>query len=396
LAGRGLIGMAGQMLRRLKTSPAPALPPSAPVVAFWPNYSDTNPYQRLLYAPARSRWHIVAADLDAARHRLRTRPDAAAVIFHLHWTNQILRNAPDTAAGRVAMDRFLADLAAFRAAGGRLVWTVHNAVAHDARHPELEAELSARIAALADLVHIHATSSLPEIAAVFAVDSARVRVIRHGHFLGVYPDTLSRSEARRQLGLAADDEVVLFTGQVRPYKGVEDLVKAMALLWPTRPRLRLVIAGGLNYDPRGDIAATLPHEQARQILWTSRFLADEEMQLYLRAADVAAYPYRRILTSGSILLALSFGVPVVSRLSGMTAEVLDSCPAGRLIGREAGPDELAAAIASLLDAAAEGDVDLAAAARARAAALPWQDIGVLFDELAGPPFGNSTITRAGT
>jgi glycosyltransferase involved in cell wall biosynthesis len=45
------------------------------------------------------------------------------------------------------------------------------------------------------------------------------------------------------------------------------------------------------------------------------------MQYYLRAADIAVLPYRRGLNSGVLLLALSFGLPVVAPENLVTDEI---------------------------------------------------------------------------
>ena len=121
--------------------------------------------------------------------------------------------------------------------------------------------------------------------------------------------------------------------------------------------------------------ALTPAERAR-IDVTGRFLDDMELQVFFRAADIAVYPYRKVLTSGSLLLALSFGVPVVVPDVGMTREVLGSGPgpAGRLYTGAA--PELEAAIRDLLAEKAAGRLPaMAHNARAIAEATTWPDFG---------------------
>ena len=71
-----------------------------------------------------------------------------------------------------------------------------------------------------------------------------------------------------------------------------------------------------------------PEVQAR-VTHVNRFIDEMELQLFFRAADVAAFPYRSILTSGSLLMALSFGVPVVIPEFGMTREHLGLVATGQ-------------------------------------------------------------------
>ena len=96
------------------------------------------------------------------------------------------------------------------------------------------------------------------------------------------------------------------------------------------------------------------------------------MQVFLRAADVAVYPYRHILTSGSLLLALSFGVPAVVPAVGMTRELMDGQEAGLLYEAMTGATGLEAAIRQILSDKDAGHLPrIAANARALAETQIW-------------------------
>src|SRR4029077_19893279 len=66
-------------------------------------------------------------------------------------------------------------------------------------------------------------------------------VVPHGDYIGCYPDDVPAAEARRALGLGAEERVLACFGQLRAYKGVGALLAAFTEL--TDPRLRLVVAG---------------------------------------------------------------------------------------------------------------------------------------------------------
>jgi D-inositol-3-phosphate glycosyltransferase len=58
---------------------------------------------------------------------------------------------------------------------------------------------------------------------------------------------------------------------------------------------------------------TAARELARgQVILQTRFIPDEEMELYLKAADVLVLPYNQIFQSGVLFLAYSFGLPVIA------------------------------------------------------------------------------------
>lgn len=348
-----------------------------PMVVFWPDYSRGNPYQRLLYAKASEKAEFVAGDIDAAL-KLVTSGSARPqdVTFHLHWLNALFRGVKTEVAASQIADAFGDKLEKFRALGGRVLWTLHNTISHDTPFHEIEAALSTRVAAIADRIHVHAAGSGAEASEVFPIPAEKLRVSRHGHYIGAYSDIVSRAAARQYLGLAPEDDVILFTGMVRPYKGVEDLVRAFRAILADRPQARLVIAGLEWFDPLADLTPALTKAERARILTSGRFIENDELQLFFRAADIAAYPYQRTLTSGSLLLALSFAVPTVIPRNAMTVDVLEGQGAGVLYDNAA-DDTVPALEAALRKLLAEKDAGnlpaYAARARARAKAQDWPD-----------------------
>ncbi|MDQ2964904.1 MAG: hypothetical protein M3R57_03555, partial [Chloroflexota bacterium] len=119
-----------------------------PILLAYHPVARMNPYQSLLYS--RTWEHGIASiplyHLDDLDDVVAVASAAGArVMLHLHWTNRVLDDSPNEAAGRVALDRFVARLDRFIAAGGSLAWTVHNALPHDARMPALESALQQAI-----------------------------------------------------------------------------------------------------------------------------------------------------------------------------------------------------------------------------------------------------------
>ncbi|MBM1222450.1 glycosyltransferase [Ponticoccus sp. SC2-23] len=356
--------------------------PGQPMVVFWPDYSRSNPYQKLLYGAAREEAEFVAGDIDAALRLMTDLPALGGtegpLTFHLHWLNFLFvgLGEGDAEEARARVDGFLERLTLFKSMGGRLVWTIHNVVSHDSPFIALETELSEAIVALADTLHLHSEASVAEVETAFTLDHAKIVISRHGAYVGAYPDFIGRDQARDLLGYGRDEDIILFTGQIRPYKGVEHLVDAMRTILADRPRARLVLAGAMQVDLFETLSPALTAAERARIDVTGRFLDDMEMQVFFRAADIAVYPYRKVLTSGSLLLALSFGVPVVVPDVGMTREVLGSGPgpAGRLYAGEAA--ELEAAIRDLLSEKEAGRLqEMGTNARAIAEATNWPDFG---------------------
>ncbi len=345
-------------------------PPSVKVL-FWPDYTLNNPYQRLMYEAAPS-WVSVAP--GTLRSALKSLEGAGtAVVFHLHWTAPILGR--DTTAEEAAerMRAFIGELEAFKRGGGRLVWTVHNTLSHECRHPELEAALCATIAEQADLVHVHG-GRVPELVQPhYRLPGERTVVARHGSYIGRYPQTIDRATARRRLGLAEADRVFVHFGQLRGYKGVEDLLDAFAAVRSARPDCHLVIAGkpGAEETAVLDRAAAMPG-----VTIALGEIPDDEVQTYLTAADVVVLPFTRVLTSGSLYLALSFGRPVIAPRLGLVPDVVRDGIEGLLYDPER-KDGLQRALERACQLDPDEMASLGIRARERAVACDWTEIAAL-------------------
>lgn len=348
-------------------------------VFFWPDYSWANPYQRLLYARVAQETECLSGDIDAALTAAWS-GGARRITFHLHWLNKLLEGSgsEEEAAERVRI--FLMKLDQFRAAGGRLVWTIHNIVSHDFPYPEVEIALANGILERADAVHLHSVASVPEIEAHYPLPADKLKVAPHGAYVGAYPDFVTREQARMALAIPPEDEVILFLGQIRPYKGLNALLSAFRALLVERPHARLVLAG---HGPVDEILqeASLSQVERDRISVFNRFVPDMELQLFFRAADCAVFPYRKILTSGSLMLALSYGVPVLIPEVGMTRETLGDSAAGLLYdGSSYGAEAVLHGLRKMFARFEAGDGPvMRQAARSLAESAQWDDFSrILF------------------
>lgn len=115
---------------------------------------------------------------------------------------------------------------------------------------------------------------------------------------------------------------MLFLGNIRPYKGVLELIEAFRQLIECGEQAELMIVGRpLDQELSDAIAAEVGCCKAIQ--YKPRFVPENEIQIYLNACDVAVFPYRRILSSGAVILAMSFARACVAPRLGCIQDVLD-------------------------------------------------------------------------
>jgi glycosyltransferase involved in cell wall biosynthesis len=286
---------------------------------FFPDWRGGNHFQQMLFDRLPEIGVTAVPVTDLPGHLATSTAGGDPGVLNLHWTSPILAPARTDEEAAFAVQEFARLLSAYRSAGGRLLWTVHNVVPHDARFLAREIELAQCLAADADVVHVLTAATAAAVAPYYHLDPARVVVIEHSSYAGVYPDTISRARARRRLGLKPRHQALLSLGQLRPYKGLDRLVDAFETLRRDDRRLRLLVAGrpgrGAGVRELVERIGATPGTVRRL-----KTLPDHRLQVWLRAADLAVLPYTDILNSGSFLLAETFGLPVVATRSGALAE----------------------------------------------------------------------------
>jgi len=152
------------------------------------------------------------------------------------------------------------------------------------------------------------------------VDPARIRVIPSGIDLAPFDEPFDRAALRAKLGIAETDVLALQVAALAPHKSQKTLLRAMAVMHPRHPNLRVWIAG------EGPLRDALLREHATLGLGESvRFLGfREDVTDLLRAADLFVISSHLEGLGTSILDAMAAGLPVVAtRVGGIPEAVKD-------------------------------------------------------------------------
>src|SRR5579862_3076688 len=219
--------------------------------------------------------------------------------------------------------KLLVDLMCVKASGCRLVWTVHNELPHESSWPALHRKVQTALGWLADVVILHSQAAALQMSDRLRLPEKEIRVIPHGHVRDFYGPPIEPGEARKLLGLPVDGKIYLNFGMVRPYKGIEELLTAWAAIARDVDEGTLVIVGQPLDDEYARRLRGLAEASPRT---TARFdyVQNDQVRLYFSAADFVVLPFRRALTSGSLLLALSYGVPVIAPKFAFIREIAES------------------------------------------------------------------------
>ena len=256
------------------------------------------------------------------RYTARSQPK----MLHILWNNKF-----------EAFDRTLLMLY-YKARGKKVALTAHNVnqAKRDSKDSLLN-RITLRIQyCLCDHIFVHTQKMKSELCEDFGVPDHAVTIIRHP-VNDAFPNTdLSPSEAKQKLGLRENEKAILYFGRIRPYKGIEYLLAAFRQLVNRHSDYRLIIAGEPKKGSEAylqEIQATIQRDfKAGQIVSRIQFIPDEDIELYLKGADVLVLPYKDIFQSGVLFLAYSYGLPVVATDVGSFREEIVEGETGFLCG----------------------------------------------------------------
>ena len=199
-------------------------------VLMMPDYRRDNPYQSLLAASLSGLGIDVLFPVGYRRGLpfwRATRDNRPIDVLHLHWTEPYTRNGhwPSLI---FRWSKLLVDLAIVRISGVRVVWTLHNLEPHECRCPRLERFFRRRLAGRVSRLLVHGDESRIAGEMALGCPPEKMTVTLHGNYRTVYPVATPEMRREGRSGLASDHRVFLFFGMMRPYKGLERLLRRLA------------------------------------------------------------------------------------------------------------------------------------------------------------------------
>ncbi len=293
-------------------------------IGLFPFGGPGNPYTEMLAEAVAAAGFAPRRLQDTKFFPLRRAMASGVDALHLLWPGNLYHSS--TCAGTLAKRLMFADglrrLGRFPAS-----YSADNLYPHDAPDAAHEIRMVQRIIDNVRAVTVATAAAERLFRSTYRVGPrTRIFQVPHCHYIGRYPDGIRRPEARSRLGLPEDARVVLSLGRITPYKGLPGLVRSF--LASAIPGAVLLIAGSEKVP--GTVAAIRREAAAAgrpgAVIIHDRFIPDDEVQCYLRASDVMALSYEDVpMNPGSVILAMSFGLPVICVDECSVPEILGPC-----------------------------------------------------------------------
>jgi len=186
----------------------------------------------------------------------------------------------------------------------------------------------------ANTIFVHSAHIKNLLVENFKIRSEKIEIVPHGNYDNYLPQRrMTQLEARQDFGLNENDQVLLFFGIIREYKGLDLLLDAFEGAATANPLLKLVIAGSpLTPALRERYAHRIEGLASKErIIYHAEFIPVEKVAGYFVACDVVVLPYQKIYHSGVLHLAYSFGKPVMATRVGDFPETIEHGKSGFLL-----------------------------------------------------------------
>ena len=158
----------------------------------------------------------------------------------------------------------------------------------------------------------------------------------------IFSTSHSRDEARKHFKLSTKENVILFFGYIRKYKGLQILIDAMPSVL-NQIKVKLIVAGEF-YDDEEPYRQQISRLQLDDsVLVFDEYIPNEAVGLYYSAADVVVLPYISATQSGIIQIAYNYDKPVITTNVGGLPEVVAEGKTGFIVPAE-NPQALARSI----------------------------------------------------
>jgi len=144
-----------------------------------------------------------------------------------------------------------------------------------------------------------------------------------------FGEKIDKAKAREYLNINPNENIILFFGFIRKYKGLDLLLEAMSILKNQNANSKfqipkLLVAGEFYDDKKFYDELISKLNIADELILRTDFITDSEVKYYISAADFIIQPYRNATQSGVTPLAYHFEKPMlVTNVGGLPDLVPD-------------------------------------------------------------------------
>ena len=221
----------------------------------------------------------------------------------------------------------------------KVLFTCHNVFPHE-RFP-MDRFLTKHVLANGDYFIVQSSQDETDLKTI--KKNAVYRKTVHPTYNAFKLQNLTMEQGREQLGINADEKILLFFGFVREYKGLKHLLRAMPQVTEKLSDVKLLVVGDFagDKDDYLKIIQELKLESCVNIY--DGYITDKEVEKFFAASDLVVLPYESATQSGIVQIAYGFEKPVIATDVGGLPEVVLNDKTGYIVAPQRS-DELSKSI----------------------------------------------------
>lgn len=205
-----------------------------------------------------------------------------------------------------------------RRGGVKTLFICHNVFPHE-RFP-MDRALTKMVLKKGDFFITHSKTDAADLRSIRR-DAAVCEAV-HPTYDAFQFQNLTREEARQKLGLGGQEQVLLFFGFVREYKGLKHLIAALPGIAKRLPKVHLLIVGDFGKDKQEYLELIAQNNAEQFLTICDGYIPDQEVEQYFAASDLVVLPYESATQSGIVQIAYGFERPVVATNVGGLPDVV--------------------------------------------------------------------------
>ncbi|WP_109312894.1 glycosyltransferase family 4 protein [Ruegeria sp. AU67] len=268
-------------------------------------YGNKNPYQSMMYSACMPEFSLTPSRGAPLTNFARAdfQPDQG--IIHIHWDDRLFPE-PETEDQAPIFNSAREGLRRYRANGGRVIWTIHNQFAHSkGSETEYFRQTRRELAQIADVIHVHTRHARQHMIDEYDANPKKLRLIPHPSYLGVYEPT--DQTLNRPLAPRVQTRFLVF-GAMRGNRELDRLQLAAKKLASRGYDFQLSVVGRVFRS--GQKLARQMDANPNVSVVAGR-VPNDEVPVFFSQAHAYLLPSTTTFTSGTAMLAQSFGLPII-------------------------------------------------------------------------------------
>lgn len=281
-----------------------------------------NPYQKLLVEHLTKHGLLVEIYENSRINYRDLLSKGKPLILHLHFLDRLFIRRNILVSLLKFIDSFTT-LFILKCSGVKIIWTVHELRNFFNVHVLFDFVGTFCFSRLIDAFIVHSNDAKKKIIQKYSLKrrNNKIYIIPHGNYIESYKNEIGLKEARQLVEISAHAFVFLVFGSIVPRKGLIEIIQTFSRINLNAVQL-MIVGKPVNLDYEYQIQKTI--EGRRNIKYVPKLVPDYEIQMYMNGSNVVVLPYKNdFLTSGVLLLAMSFGKACIVPKIGYFAEILD-------------------------------------------------------------------------